>query len=102
MFETLIDNEVLRLRVQYLAGVPYVHCDVYQWNKTLYKAFKQVWKRFLHKMDGVGHPCVFSLVPEADVKALKFNKMFGFKEVETTQGVILLMCDTEAVWALIR
>lgn len=100
MFETLIDNDVVRLRVQYLAGVPYVHCDVYQWNKTLYKAFKQVWKRFLHKMDGVGHPCVFAVVSERALSTIKFSKMFGFTEVESTDSKVLLICNTEAVWAI--
>lgn len=92
--ETIISNEFLKLEVSMLLNVPYIHAEIYKWTPTLYKAYKQVWNKFLSQMGKEGHPCVFCVIPDNDSKLLKFEKMFGFEEVKREDGQILMVKDT--------
>lgn len=89
----ILDNEYLELRIQFAGGVPFAHSTFKQWSPKLYRAYRNTWEQICKDLDGAGHPCVFVMIPDNDPKLLKFEKMFGFKEVERQNGNILLMYE---------
>jgi hypothetical protein len=92
---TVMDNELLRLRVQFHLGRPYIHVTVRKWSHTLYKAYLRVWALLLQQLAKDGHPVAFSVIPEGDNKLYKFQLMFGMKEEMRDDGHILMRINTE-------
>ena len=92
---SLIDNEMVHLKVQLLEGLPFIHLEVKQWSPLLARQYKKTWKKILRDMGALGYGEVFILIPDDDPKLYKFETMFGFTEVERQDGKILMICGVE-------
>lgn len=56
-------------------GYPFMHCDVLNWNKTVFKELKKDWDTFTELHGGV----LYCLKENETTGYLKFIKSLGFK-----------------------
>ena len=77
---TLLETDDWNIELEIVNDIPYLHCNVNKWTKTVYKEIHMGWaliKRELKDKKGLDY--MFVLSP--DVKVTKFAEMFGFKTV---------------------
>lgn len=81
-------DEDLEIRAEYLNDIPFLHCSV---SKMKYKKFCKVWQQVRQTLLDEGHDAVFTCIPVGDWKMYKFQLLFGFSEVERSDGQILFV-----------
>lgn len=84
MFEDVINNENVRLYIQWVDNVPFLHCRVYNWKLSTYKL---LWQEYMNLITTYGK--VYSYIPK-DSNTYKFNTLFGMTlKEETEQGYLM-------------
>jgi len=92
---TVIDDEHGKLEVEMLNGSPFIHLTLHEWSPQLFKEYKNTFKAVLSKMKEEGITQVYVLIPNDDPKLKKFEKMFGFKELNEGNGMLLMYQEIE-------
>ena len=75
----------------------WAHSEIYNWNKSVYYKAKAVWLEALDSFNKKGIKVVCVSIPDNDPKLEKFEKMFGFEEIESIKisGIKVMYCGTE-------
>jgi hypothetical protein len=94
-YEDVINNDNGRLRIQWVDDVPFIHLQLYRWSAQAYKEYKRIWSKLLKDLGSKDIPCVFVYIPDNDEKLYHFEQLFGFQEVEHSDGYFLMVKDTE-------
>jgi hypothetical protein len=63
-------------------GTVWAHARIFNWSKHVYYKAKAVWLESLDALKEKGIEFVCVAIPDNDPKLEKFEKMFGFEEVE--------------------
>lgn len=94
MCEDFWKDEDIHLFFQYYDGNVYAHCRINKWNKTIALKMRDIYLAAKEELRDDGFKHVFTSLPVDDAKALKFNNMFGFKEIGTQGAVRILVLNT--------
>ena len=91
------DHYYLRLE-KTIFGDVFVHVDIYQWSRSLYKEYLSIWVDVLEEVRAMGVPRLYSVIPADDDKNLRFDLMFGwdihsYTQDETGADVILMVME---------
>lgn len=81
---TIIQNDNLYLTCEYSPSAPYllvIHCEMYKWSHSLYKEYTILWEDIVRGMAKQGVTQLGIVVPNDNIKLMRFATMFGF-EVE--------------------
>ena len=78
------ENGVAYLQVE--SNAVYFHCDIYKWNKSTYKEFKEIFRIILARYRVHTDKPLLAPVTPNDAKHKKFVGMFGF-EPTGRQGI---------------
>lgn len=81
MIMQLIDDDCVNLRAEIVEGCVFLHLDLHDWSKELYKAFKETFNDVKNVLKDSGYDDVWVIIPNNDKKLLKFERMFGFEIV---------------------
>lgn len=84
----LIETPYGRLGAQAVDGRLWVHCDIWEWSKDVYKDCQKQWTRLLEHFRQHGIKRIFSAIPEQDPLVNKWQKLWGMKEVARDQGFV--------------
>jgi hypothetical protein len=69
--------------IEDVTGHSFMHCDVFKWNKTVFKELKKDWNTFTDLHGGPLYAC-----KERDTAGyMKFIKALGFKFLQPIKGV---------------
>jgi hypothetical protein len=80
----VVVREDYRIYFQPLSGANFIHCDVFNWNKTVRKDLLETFDQ-LKKL--YGQP-IFAIHQEyQDNTHIKFLKMFGFKKIDEAEDL---------------
>lgn len=92
MFEryTVAETDAFTIEIEMFEGMPFFHLNLRKWSKDIYKDGRLLFEEICFKLGELGHPAVFVAVPVDDKKLIKFEKMFGFEEIEVMYGVQLM------------
>lgn len=97
---SIIQDENLHLSCEYSPHVPtllVIHCDIFNWSHSLYKKYILLWEKIRSDMKVQGIKTLGIIVPEDDIKLMKFATMFGFNVESDTyyenKPAILLIMD---------
>lgn len=78
-------------------GTVWAHAEIHNWSKSSYYKAKAIWLEAIESFNKRGIEVVCVAIPDNDPKLEKFEKMFGFKEVESIEipNVKIMYCETE-------
>jgi len=93
-FLNLITTSYGKLDIEEVEGVIFVHLEVWKWSPSKYRLMKHYWQVALISLRNRGIEDVFTIISSDDIKAHKFQKMFGFKEQSRHNGTILFHRST--------
>lgn len=95
MRKVILDNDVMYAAIDFTIGFPVFHLDLHQGiTPSLYKYVKNVlMEDAMITLGTLGFDMVFSILPEDDEKAIKFNKSMGFEYERTVDGNVWLAQD---------
>lgn len=79
MRDIVFETENYKLEVEWFKNKPFLHCDVYMWNISIYRKFVKDWNNFLLILKENGINEWYSVIPKGDSKLLKFQKLFGLQ-----------------------
>lgn len=96
MKRVILDTEEMYCAIDFSTGFPIVHLKLHNGiTPTLYKFIKQtLLEDMLITLGTLGYDTLFSILPEDDKKAIKFNKAMGFEEERVVDGMMFLAQDT--------
>jgi hypothetical protein len=86
---TIAENDSCKVDIQMIDGKPFFHAEVYKWSPDVYKEMKLAFEELMIDLYKRGYYAVFAFVPH-DKKIIKFDKMFGFEEIESNNHGVLL------------
>ena len=78
---TMIDDDCMKLRAELVDEFVFLHLELFDWSKELYKAFKETFSDIKTVLSDSGYEDVWIFIPNDDEKLLKFERMFGFEIV---------------------
>lgn len=92
---TLIDDErgCLKLEINRAARRVFVHLSLKQWNTDVLRAIKDGLPVLKGTLRAVGFRRVSVIIPEGDEKLYRFERLFGFSEINRRDGHILMEQD---------
>ncbi len=95
MRKVILDTDEVYAAIDFSLGHPVFHCDLPNGiTPTLYKYVKEVLiEDAMITLGSLGFDTVFSILPEENKKALKFNKAMGFEVELVEDGVVWLAQD---------
>lgn len=88
--QTIIDNEDGTLEIQKVEGEVLIHLSLNKWTKEKYKEYLVIFESFLLELKESGVGRVFVCIPSSNKKLVKFEKLFGFKELLEEDGNLLM------------
>lgn len=86
----MIDDEYIKFSVEYIEEQPFLHLELHQWSKSLYKVYLEMFDEIKQILKDMGYDAVWVLIPDDDNKLLKFEKMFGFNVMVHCTNMYLL------------
>jgi len=95
MSDVLWETDFCKVRVKWVVGLPFIHCDVYKWSPSIYREMKKEWPAILKAFSDNGVHTVFSCVPSSDSLVNKWQVMWGMNKEVEADGHILYSCLTE-------
>lgn len=86
--EMSIGREFGELRIQFIAGVPILHCNITTWSPTIYKKCKRIWSQVITNLVNQGCNKVYSVIAnDADPMIHKWQRLFGLRPMLTQNGL---------------
>jgi hypothetical protein len=67
-------------------GNVFIHCEIYNWNKTTLLESLNLWEKFKADLVEAGQSRIFSVIPSDDEKMNKFSRYFGFRLLKKYNG----------------
>lgn len=87
----IFDNDFGKLELEAHEDIMLLHCVLHKWSKDLYKEYKLYFENYIvPNLKAQGIDTVWSILPEREIKSIKFNKMFGMKEEFRSQGIVTM------------
>ncbi len=95
---TVLKNEFGHLEYELYEGNYFIHCTISKWNRLLYESYKIVFDNWLHTLHrDLGVKVVFVASDVGNSKLQRFEKMFGFVEVNRDDQYVLLARNIEDI-----
>lgn len=88
------DSDVL-LKFEYFEDKVFAHAEAYNWSKSVYLKFKDIWYVAKEELLAQGYKEIYVLIPVNDKKLFKFETMFGFKPIKKWDNILMMVCSTE-------
>ena len=95
MFDLFWNDKDGSLKFEYYKDKVFAHAQAYNWNKSIYLKFKDIWHVAKEELLEAGFKEIYVAIPADNKKLVKFETMFGFKPVKKQDGVLLMVCSTE-------
>lgn len=90
MRELLIEDEYMKLEVEWLEDIPTLHLSVYKWSHTLLKTyFFPRWIEVQDYLRSCGAEVVLAVIPAEEKKIAKFHAIMGMHEA-VNDGVYIV------------
>jgi len=88
--EILVDNEYIKLEVEFHDGVPLLHLKVHKWSHNILKKILfPLWHQVLANLKGRGHDVVLAIYREDQPKIGKFHAIMGMHEADRVKGFVI-------------
>jgi hypothetical protein len=95
MFDLFWNDKDGSLKFEYYEDKVFAHAQAYNWNKSIYLKFKDIWHVAKEELLEAGFKEIYVAVPADNEKLVKFETMFGFKEVKKHNNILIMVCSTE-------
>lgn len=95
MFDVFWNDADGSLKFQYFEDKVFAHAEAYNWSKSVYLKFKDIWYVAKEELLAQGYKEVYVLIPADDKKLFKFETMFGFKPIKKWDNILMMVCSTE-------
>lgn len=95
MFEIFWEDEDGTLTFQLFENQVFAHAKAFNWNKSVYLKFQDIWYVAKEELLNSGFKEVYVIIPADDKKLFKFETMFGFKPLQQKENMLLMVCSTE-------
>lgn len=81
MREILIEDENMKLEVEWLENIPLLHLAIYKWSHTLLKNyFFPKWIEVQNHLRSRGAKVLLAIIPSEEIKIAKFHAIMGMHE----------------------
>jgi len=90
MRDLVFETENYKLETEWFENKPFLHCEVYKWNISIYKKLVKDWNGFLSILKDNQINEWYSIIPKGDSKLLKFQKLFGLQILKETETHYLM------------
>jgi hypothetical protein len=84
------DEDFIAL-LEWAEGEPYIHHDVFNWNKSTFKKMCIVFHNICEALRALKYDTLWSYYPKTNTTVAKFSDHFGFKQVGETEDSIIVM-----------
>jgi len=74
----IVDNDDMQASLEMVGEVPLLHCDVHNWNPSVYKQQLELFADTLDQLREKGYPTLYVAI--GNEKLGKYAQMFGFKD----------------------
>lgn len=91
-FLTLRDDELWVVMLEFNVGMAFLHLELRRKVKGFREA-KRLFPQLRAWLRRMGHESVFVIIPEGDRKLYRFERHFGFFEIDRSGGKILMGQD---------
>lgn len=95
MFNVFWNDADGSLKFEYFEDKVFAHAEAYNWSKSVYLKFKDIWYVAKEELLEQGYKEIYVLIPANDKKLFKFETMFGFKPIKKWDNILMMVCSTE-------
>jgi hypothetical protein len=85
------EDDDLIVSLEWADGEPYIHHDIYNWNKTTFKKLIVEVDKLCSLLTQLNYDVLWSYYPKTNTTVKKFCDYFGFKQVGETEDSIVVM-----------
>lgn len=78
MFRTVIDNELVHVKLEQAGRKLFIHVDQKKWSPSAFKECVKIWRAMCDSLDERGIGVVYASITEDDVTLQKYASMFNF------------------------
>ena len=95
MYDVFWDDADGSLKFEYYDNKIFAHAEAYNWNKSVYLKFLDIWHVAKEELLEAGFKEVYVAIPANNKKLFKFETMFGFKPIKKHENILIMVCSTE-------
>jgi hypothetical protein len=95
MYDVFWDDKDVTLKFEYYEDRVFAHAQAYNWSKSVYLKFKDIWYVAREELLEAGFKEVYVAIPADDKKLFKFETMFGFQTIKKHENILIMVCSTE-------